>query len=495
MSGAKPAKVLPARTAAAGSSNRGPNAPSTPLIATGKSRGKKAKAGAPGGAQADSSAAAGSGASASPADPVSSPSAPPAGEEENDDASGDGALDTHLARGEEEEEERGARDEENEQHYEDEEEEEEELLYDDGAQPTPMDTTARVVEMLARLEQRVRAQDQLLRAKTAPSASSAAVARRQLVVPSNLTFERAGASSTLEDWLDGMELMFDQLKLGAKDDKARLAESRLCCDRDMRHWWEGQCAQAEKDGAPIATWAGFKKELRTQFLPRGETQEAIRALIDVRQHAGESMDKYCLRATQLFMRCNGAFEDSAAMHIVLHRTRAEEWRNTVAIARRDVEAGKITTLTQLRTCLQREALAEPGRQRDSGSCNSGAQSQSKSQQHKRSTVRAAPVATKTSDGEDTEGETTSAPGGAGTTKVAAAHARGDDARRGPSSQICSRCEQKGHWAGECDKPDLRHCHNCGERGHLRWQCKKRSGGGKAEGAGSSGSSSAQSKNV
>ena len=61
------------------------------------------------------------------------------------------------------------------------------------------------------------------------------------------------------------------------------------------------------------------------------------------------------------------------MFIVLDRARRDEWRQAVAVATRDVQAGKIKTLAQLRACLQREALAEPGKQRTTPPSGNGAE--------------------------------------------------------------------------------------------------------------------------
>jgi hypothetical protein len=138
-----------------------------------------------------------------------------------------------------------------------------------------------------------------------PSVPAARIERKQLAVtqPAVLAYEKASSSSTLEDWLDSMDLLFEQLAVS--DDAARLAEIRAYSDRDVRRWWEAQQQQAAADGAPIDTWEGFKRGLRAQFLPQSEKFEAISELINIRQQAGEGMDKYFLRATRLFARTNG----------------------------------------------------------------------------------------------------------------------------------------------------------------------------------------------
>ena len=308
------------------------------------------------------------------------------------------------------------------------------------------------------------------------SLQRARIERKQLAValPAVLAYDKASNSGALEDWIDGMELLFHQLDVDG--DEARLAEIRVFGDRDVRRWWEGQQQQALDEGAPIDTWEGFLQVLRAQFLPQLEAHEAVNELINIRQQAGEGMEKYFLRATRLFARTRGGFPDRAAMLIVLDRARKDEWRHALAVATREVNAEKITTLSQLRACLQREALAEPGKQRASGSNHGNGASSSSTFQRKpyagaarKETVRAAAAAVPTedsgSDGESAAG----APGGASSTKVAPTQQR-DSARGGDR---CARCKQTGHRAASCPKPDKRMCYVCGEVGHISATCPKR----------------------
>lgn len=323
-------------------------------------------------------------------------------------------------------------------------------------------------------------------ASSSSSIQRARIERKQLAVtaPNILMYDKASSSGALEDWIDGMELLFHQL--GVEDDEARLAEVRVFSDRDVRAWWEGQQQQAVEDGAPIDTWDHFLSVLREQFLPQSEAHEATAELINIRQQAGEAMEKYFLRATRMFARTRGGFPDQAAMLIVLERVRKDEWRHALAVATRDVQAGKITTLAQLRACLQREALAEPGKQRQQGNGGAGAAGQQKSagaggMQKKPATVRAA-AATRQQEEQDEDKEwntSDGAPGGTGTTKAAAAQQR---SREG--GDRCLRCKEYGHRVKDCTKPDKRLCYVCGEVGHISAGCPKRAAG----------SNGAQSKN-
>ena len=113
------------------------------------------------------------------------------------------------------------------------------------------------------------------------SGSSAAanrtrIERKQLAVsaPPVLQYDRASSSGALEDWIDGMELLFHQLGVGEDEQQTRLAEVKVYADRDVRRWWSAQQEQAIADKAPIVTWKGFLQVLRAQFLA---TMQAARA--------------------------------------------------------------------------------------------------------------------------------------------------------------------------------------------------------------------------
>ena len=298
------------------------------------------------------------------------------------------------------------------------------------------------------------------------------VERKQLsvVAPQQLAYAKANDGSALEDWIDGMELMFYQLGIGEEEHEARLAEVQIYADRDVRRWWSAERERARVDGAPIDTWKGFLHALRAQFVPEQESQVARNELINIRQHAGEAMSQYFLRATRLFARTNGSFDDAAAMHIVLDRVRKDEWRFAFTIAQRDVLAGKIKTLAQLRACLQREALSEPSKtnQRAPQQQNNNPQQQQRggAPQRQQQKVRAAAAAVEESDSGEEESE-------GAQTHVAPAHVS-DKARAsgglGTKRDICARCKQPGHRAQQCTKPDNRKCYVCDETGHVAMAC-------------------------
>jgi hypothetical protein len=296
------------------------------------------------------------------------------------------------------------------------------------------------------------------------------IERKQLAVstPTKLAYEQASSSSALEDWIDAMELLFHQLSVGAEEHEMRLAEVHVYTDRDVRRWWSAQQEQAQREGAPIVTWEGFLQVLRAQFLPQMESQDAVNDLINIRQHQGEAMAHYFLRATRLFARTAGRFNDHAAMLIVLDRVRKEEWRLAYAIAQRDVQADKIKTLAQLRACLQREALAEPGRtQQRPGQQQGGTQQKGNKPKYPQQQKRAAAAAEVDSGGESAEDDE------AATVQVAPAQFGGGARGTGAARDKCLRCRQTGHRTQECKQPDKRKCFMCNEVGHLVQACPQR----------------------
>ena len=321
---------------------------------------------------------------------------------------------------------------------------------------------------------RAQARDQVDGDDTSSSSGSSAAAnrtrieRKQLAVnaPAVLQYDKASSSGALEDWIDGMELLFHQLGVGEDEQQTRLAEVQIYADRDVRRWWSAQREQAIVDNAPIVTWKGFLQVLRAQFLPQLESQDALNELINIRQHAGEAMSQYFLRATRLFARTNGRFADSAAMLIVLDRVRKDEWRHAFAVAQRDVQAGKITTLAQLRACLQREALAEPGKtgqratQQHHTTQAHAQQQRGSAQQRPQQRVRAAAAAVES--GSDSDG--------GDRLQVAPAQVSDETRSGGQRAEMCARCKKPGHRAQQCTKPDNRKCFVCDEPGHLAAAC-------------------------
>lgn len=294
-----------------------------------------------------------------------------------------------------------------------------------------------------------------------------------IVTPTPLVYSKASSSSALEEWIDGMELLFVQIDC-VHDEARKLKELQLFTDRDIRRWWKGQQQQAVLDGAPINTWGAFVDVLRAQFLPQLESHQATSELINIRQHPGEAMEQYFLRATQIFARTNGSFSDGAAMRVVLDRVRRDEWRMALAVATREVQSGKVTTLNQLRAVLQREALAEPSRpQQSSGGGQHRAQGA-----HKRQSVRAAAIEQEDS-GTDEEDEPSSSVHAAPVAQRAPSSSR-------PSFGRCLRCKKPGHRVEECKRPDERTCFLCHKKGHECRFCplrnKKPSGGAGAASA-------------
>lgn len=296
----------------------------------------------------------------------------------------------------------------------------------------------------------------------------------ELIRPISLVYDQASSSARLEEWIDSMEMMFRQLEYddGAHD-RHMLRQLENWIDRDLRAWWAGEQVTAIAKGEPISTWAGFLLVLRGQFLPQLEIHTAVRELLAISQRAGEPMDKYFLRATKLFARTQGSFDDNAAMQMVLHNARRDEWRYTVAHATRAVELGEVTTLAGLRKLMQREALVEPGKHSAQTPADKP-QQRPGGQQSKNQSKRAASV--QVGEGEEPDGE--GAPGGAGPIKAAPIQKL-----PGKSEWKCVRCHQKGHLVAQCTQSDRRTCFICQEVGHITSTCPKRAEQKKGAGGG------------
>lgn len=294
---------------------------------------------------------------------------------------------------------------------------------------------------------------------------------RKIEQPKPLQYDKASDSGALETWIDEMELLFASLGV-ENDEAAKLAEIQRAADRDVRQWWRDQRAQAEQDGAPIDTWGRFLEILRTQFLPQLEVHKATSELINIRQAPGEPMEKYFLRATRLHARTNGTFPDSAVMNILLDRVRKEEWRYAVAVATREVQAGRVKTTAQLRALLQREAMAEPNRpQQASGgggsSGNSGSaqgRQQSARNAQRKQAVRAAAIGHEEDDSGEEDGPSSSVRAAPVQQRTASSGGRGAYGGK------CANCGKAGHKAAECKTAEQRTCFLCGTKGHIATAC-------------------------
>lgn len=303
-----------------------------------------------------------------------------------------------------------------------------------------------------------------------------------------LSYGNASNPTVVDEFFDTLDVMFRQLNWGRTpaDEARKLMELLSWIDRDLRTWWRPLRRAAERAGTPL-TFKDFKKLLRAQFHAKRAEQAAIEEFIRVKQTQGEGMDKYLLRAMQLYMRVYRDFPNAGAMQIVLFGVRADEWPHTYAKAERSVADKAITTLEELREYLQTEALAEPkkpkGAPQQTYGAGTGARPAGK-QARRLAAVEQILQAMNFDDGEQDEetppggalnvnAATTKPPRGPG--KPAAGGKPG--AFAGTFNGKCRRCDKKGHMAAQCPEPDLRKCVCCGKTGHgTGWICPDRAPG-------------------
>lgn len=303
------------------------------------------------------------------------------------------------------------------------------------------------------------------------------IARKQLPVaqPVQLTYTKASEHLALEAWIRSMELMFKQS--GEEREDVKLAELGNWVDSDVDLWWTHLQEAETAAGAPVETWARFKELLRANFQPRRAVLTALEEFMNTKMAAGEKMDRYVMRMAQLHARTHNSLGEVASMHWMRVGVRREDYPMTMQAVDREVTTNRVTTMAQLRTLLQHEALAEP-KQRQSAS--SSAHSQPKTatshyKKHKDRSVRAAAAALlqealdQTEDGTDEGGQDDreEAPGGAQSiAAVQRSKGRGFGRERG-----CARCGKADHFTRDCKQPDTRTCFNCQEMGHISTDCK------------------------
>lgn len=292
-----------------------------------------------------------------------------------------------------------------------------------------------------------------------------------------LQYSQASTASKLEDWFHSMALYFNQQELHPSEHAARLQQVPLYLDRALSTWWEQQLEDHEARGSPIKTWTEFAELMRAHFLPARESEMAVGELYGaaMEQRAGESMDVYFHRATEVIMRVGRKRlpEERVMVEMTMHRLRKEEWPHTFAQLKELVDGGSVATFARLRAEAQTRALREPGKQaKRAGAGPSSAPKPAKAAPNKLKQKLRAAVASIAArlEAMDTDGTESDGSDEDGHVHVAPASVR-DTAR--DTSGACVRCKQPGHHARDCKGKEQRACFYCKETGHLKPDCPKR----------------------
>lgn len=281
--------------------------------------------------------------------------------------------------------------------------------------------------------------------------------------PAELTYEGAGGAGALEDWLFHMERFFEKCAL---DGARRIQVATQTIDRHLWLWWQGEKDRLRALGEEHPSWEHFKASIKAQFVVETEERATFTELLNAKQQQGESFTEYFNRVQMLRLRANAAvmIPEVLQVRMLVERMRRETHPFTYAKARSEVEAGRIKTIPALRAFVQQEAMVEPPSQQRraepspaSGSSSTGKPPGGKQygnpRRHPHKRVNAAGVE---EGGEDTQVNM----------------ARRERPRGTPdlSKVTCHRCNQQGHFASSCDKPDMRLCYLCDKAGHVVRDC-------------------------
>lgn len=313
---------------------------------------------------------------------------------------------------------------------------------------------------------------------------------RQIREPETLTYKDAESAARVEAWEDASERFFAQYRVDvtrAEDQEACLQEAEMWMDFPLRKWWREVAKTKAEEGAPITTWKGMLRELRAHFIPHLHSFASTLNFFDTRQHQGETMNQYMLRASDDATRA-ASLGETAIVSVVLKGMRHDAHPRAIAEATRAVVNGKIKTLMQLRQFMMHELASDFSRKPQASASGGGSSSSGggysqgggnnnrsrgrggfgRNAQGKQAT-RAAAIGHNEEEEESDEEET-----GGAVTRVAPLQKR-ESSRAGTFRPRCARCHKNGHTAAECKEPDDRQCWVCGKMGHISLSCSARKG--------------------
>lgn len=310
--------------------------------------------------------------------------------------------------------------------------------------------------------------------KVGASSSEWTTSVLKAIVPIELRATEAAKGTVLEDWIFGVERVIKCA--GVEDFVERMEMVGMFWDRPVNTWWLGAQEAAVRRGNPITDWERFLTVLRANYTPISDVDTACDTLFGLVQGSRESMDQYVGRAHELFNRIPRTRVPSEVAAEFLQRgVDGRRFILTLVAVKGQQQKerlhGKGMSFEMMRSMLVEEAVREP--QHSMGGGHAAASSSSAGSQAHRSSYgskqRVNNIDTRASghypqpEGEEEEEE------------------EGEEQQRINALDVaevkCYRCQQRGHFAKECSRPDTRTCGKCKKKGHLAKNCRTQAPGG------------------
>jgi hypothetical protein len=310
-----------------------------------------------------------------------------------------------------------------------------------------------------------------------------------------LTAAEASKAGVLEDWLYRLRNVLEAG--GVSDFTTQLKVLGVRIDRQLAVWLAGATELARVSGAPFRSLEDVAAAMRGQFTPQSDEETAWRELIGVKQRGSERMEEYVARAQDLYNRVSrGRLPAEMAGELLIHGVDGRRFPFTVRTLRGAQRTNRTVhgvglTFENARAQLVAEAADEPQlgmiqaatptRTGGSGSSSGkapyrGPSSKVSGQQHINSVSASGSGGNRyASLGEETTDEGEGDGGVHGLNALDLADVK------------CFRCQQNGHYAADCSRPETRICNNCKKKGHLKRDCRAKKASNTPGGPASGGS--------